>query len=455
MDVTVGCYSPHGVGGDPGGGAAEVPDALPNIVWIMSEDMGPDLGCYGTNVHTPNIDRLAREGARYTRLFGTASVCMPNRTAMVTGVHQASLGAVTMRPPKEFMRPLPGDVKPLPALLRDRGYFTANIRNPELGFGAKNDWNFRYEGPTWHTRKLEEVPLDRPLFLQFNIFLPHRPYKQDEQHPVDPATVAFPPYYPDHPVVRQSWSDYLESIQHMDRSVGNALDWIDKNGLADNTIVIYTSDHGEAFLRGKYFLYDCSLNQPLVVRWPEACDPPAGLTPGSRDDRLIAAIDLAAQIAQVACGEVPDWMHGRAILGPQTPGRDAIYSAADWIGEARLKSRSVRTDRYRYIVNHNTDLSVQNASTAYRIAMHPMHHLVEILDERGALSASHRRMLLDPLPAEELYDLEADPHELNNLARDPAMADTQSPAARSARSVDHVLGRSGFRASRSGSRRVL
>jgi arylsulfatase A-like enzyme len=118
----------------------------PNIIWVIGEDMGPDLGCWGTSVYTPNIDRLAADGMRFTRVFGTASVCMPNRTAMITGVTQTTLGSVTMRPPKQFMRPLPGKVKPLPTLMRERGYHTGNIRDNEIGSTGKDDWNFQFEG---------------------------------------------------------------------------------------------------------------------------------------------------------------------------------------------------------------------------------------------------------------------------------------------------------------------
>ena len=140
----------------------------PNIVWIISEDMGPDLGCWGTPVHTPNIDRLAADGMRFTKVFGTASVCMPNRTAMITGVTQTTLGSVTMRPPKQFMRPLPGKVKPLPALMREYGYHTGNIRDKEIGSWGKDDWNFQFEGKGWDTHSLYGLKTHQPFYAQFN-----------------------------------------------------------------------------------------------------------------------------------------------------------------------------------------------------------------------------------------------------------------------------------------------
>ncbi len=402
----------------------------PNIIWIIGEDMGPDLGCWGTSVYTPNIDRLAADGMRFTRVFGTASVCMPNRTAMITGVTQTTLGSVTMRPPKQFMRPLPGKVKPLPSVMREYGYYTGNIRDNEIGSTGKDDWNFQFEGKGWDTSRLSDLKARQPFYAQFNFAMAHRPFRQDATRPIDPRDVDLPPYYPDHPVTRQAWSDYLESIQHLDRNVGRVTAWLEREGLADNTIVFFLSDHGEAFLRGKYFLYDCSLNQPLIIRWPRTCSPPKDFIRGSESDRLLAAIDVTAQTVACAGGAVPEWMHGRAFLGPNAKRRSEVFSAADWYGGSKLKSRSIRTEQYKYIRNFNTSLSVHSASTEYRKAMHPMYHLLEQLDERGELGQMHRRLLLDPLPGEELYDLVEDPHELNNLAADSTLAELKQKLRR-------------------------
>ena len=393
----------------------------PNIIWIIGEDMGPDLGCWGTSVYTPNIDRLAADGMRFSSVFGTASVCMPNRTAMITGVTQTTLGSVTMRPPKQFMRRLPGKVKPLPAVMREYGYHTGNIRDNEIGSTGKDDWNLRFEGKGWDTTRLSDLKARQPFYAQFNFAMAHRPFRQDTTRPIDPRDVDLPPYYPDHPVTRQAWSDYLESIQHLDRNIGRVTAWLEREGLAHNTIVFFLSDHGEAFLRGKCFLYDCGLNQPLIIRWPKACSPPADFKRGSASDRLLAAVDVTAQTVACTGGTVPEWMHGRAFLGPNAKRRSEVFSAADWYGGSKLKSRAIRTERYKYIRNFNTSLSVHSASTEYRKAMHPMYHLLEQLAERGELGPMHCKLLLDPLPEEELYDLGRDPHELNNLAADPKL----------------------------------
>ncbi|NQU23934.1 MAG: sulfatase-like hydrolase/transferase [Candidatus Nealsonbacteria bacterium] len=292
----------------------------------------------------------------------------PHRTAMITGVTQTTLGSVTMRPPKQFMRPLPGEVKPLPVLMRNCGYHTGNIRDKEIGSGGKDDWNFQFDGKGWDTHSLSDLKTHQPFYAQFNFLMAHRPFKQDTARPIASKDVDLPPYYPDHSVTRQVWSDYLESIQHLDRNVGGVMEWLQREGLADNTIVFFLSDHGEAFLRGKCFLYDCGLNQPLIIRWPKACNPPAEFKSGAASDQLLAAIDITAQTVACAGGTVPDWMHGRPFLGPNAELRSEVFSAADWCGGSKLKSRSIRTERYKYIRNFNTSLSVHSASTEYRKA---------------------------------------------------------------------------------------
>ena len=334
---------------------------------------------------------------------------------MITGITQSTLGAVTMRPPKKFMRPLPDGVKPVPALLRNEGYQTGNIKKGQFHTNGKDDWNFIFDQKSWDTKQLDSVDTSKPFYLQFNIFQAHRPYVQDKKHPVNPKTVDLPPYYPDHPVMRKSWSDYLESIQDLDKSVGKILAWLDESNLSENTIVFFLSDHGEAFLRGKYFLYDCSLNQPLIIRWPKSCHPPAGYESGATSDKMLASIDIAAQTLQCAGVEQPSWMHGQEFLSTKEKSRNEIYSAADWYGGAKLKSRSIRTEEFKYIRNFKTDISPQSVSSEYRRALHPLYHLTEILEERGELEPIHRKLLLNNLEEEELYDLQADPHEMNNL----------------------------------------
>lgn len=402
----------------------------PNIVWIIAEDMGDHMGCSGTNVLTPNLDRLAAEGTRFSEMFGTASVCMPNRTAMIMGVTQTTVGAVSMIPPKKFMKPLKNGMKPIPALLRDEyGYLTANVLDKEIGSTAKDHWNFQYDGKGWDTARLSDLTGEQPFYAQFNFHEAHRPFKPDRKNPVDPGKVEIPPFYPDHPVTRRSWADYLESIQQLDRGVGEVLDWLEKSGFAENTIVFFYTDNGPPFLRGKYFLYDHSLRQPLIVRWPEALNPPDKIKPGSVNGEMISGIDVTAQTVVCAGGAVPEWMHGRAFLSADAKPREEVFSAADWYGDAYLKSRSIRTPRYKYIRNFNTDLSVLSSSSEYRRGMHPMYALVGILSERDQLSVLHRKLLVEKLPKEELYDLEKDPDELENLAGKSKMKELKEQLA--------------------------
>ena len=389
----------------------------PNIIWLISEDMGRDLGCYGVKVHTPNIDALAAAGVRHTRMYGTGSVCMPNRTAMMLGLPQTTVGAVTMRPPAKFMRALPGEMAPLPELMQRIGYVTGNISSTTMGTHGKDDWNFRYTGKSWDTHDVNGLKTGKPFYAQFNFHESHRTYSHDARRPIDPQSVVLPPYLPDHPVARQDWALYLESVQILDRNVGLVLDWVRQEGLADSTIIFFLSDHGVESLRGKGSAYDEGFKQPLIIRWPTGCNPPLGWRPGQVDDRLISAIDLAPQTIDMAGGKVPAWMQGRVFHGKNSsPARDALFSANDSIGGVWLRSRTVRTDQFHYIRNYITDLSVLESQSEYKMATNPNYALVNILAERNELSPLHRRLYVDKLPPDELYDIKADPYELNNLA---------------------------------------
>jgi len=206
----------------------------PNILWIIIEDMSPDLGCYGHDlVKTPNIDQLAEQGIRYENVFATGVACSPSRTALVTGFYQNTIGAYHMRYPEELKPALPDSVTPVHILMNELGYRTANIRS--FPGNGKTDWLFKYDPDTYDVEQWEDLVLSEesgsarsegldsgqsPFFARINLRLTHRPFENDEINPIDPAEVKAPPYYPDHPVVRRDFVDYYESIQVMDRQVG-------------------------------------------------------------------------------------------------------------------------------------------------------------------------------------------------------------------------------------------
>lgn len=269
------------------------PGTQPNIVWIISDDLSPDLGCYGEQteaVATPHLDALAKEGVRFTHVFGTSSVCSPNRSAYNTGMYQTSIGAHHHRTLKQS--PLPDGVKSIPEYFRAAGYFVTNGR-PEGTPGkpmtrtGKLDWNFSIDGDPFDGTDWSQRAPDQPFFAQVNIDEAHRPWTRDMKRPVDPSKVSLPPYYPDHPLVRVDWSRYLEEVQVFDRRVGAILARLENEGLAENTIVMVFGDNGRSFPRDKGYVYDGGLRVPLIVRWPD------GRNAGTVDDRLISMIDLA------------------------------------------------------------------------------------------------------------------------------------------------------------------
>lgn len=393
--------------------------SAPNILWILAEDLSPDLGCYGNAlVHTPNVDSLARRGVRFTQAFVTAPACTPSRTALATGMYQTAIDAHHMRYPEELRNPLPEPVLPINELMRRQGYQTANIEdNPGTG---KDDWSFRSPVADYDVRHWDSLSAEKPFFAVVNLRLTHRPFERDTIRPVDPAQVELPPYYPDHPVARRDWSHYLETVQIMDRQVGQVLEELEQRGYADNTIVFFFSDHGRPMSRAKNYHFDSGIQIPLIIHSPEGVDWRQFLPPGITDDRLVSAIDLTATTLAMAGADKPTWMQGRVLLGPDTdPERDFIFCASDRMGETFFKTRSVRNEQYKYIRNFNRNFSVNSSATAYRRANHPIYHLLNIYQEKGWLKPA-QQALVEPVPEELLFDLKADPFETNNLAGDPA-----------------------------------
>ena len=249
------------------------PAKRPNILWLIAEDLGPELGCYGTTeVWTPNLDKLASEGVRYTRAYTTAPVCSASRSAFMTGMYQTTIGAHNHRSHRDDGYRLPDGVRVLSDWLRDAGYFTANIvmLPPACGFKGtgKTDWNFTHEAPPFDSAKWDDLKLHQPFYAQINFKETHRKFNAPSK--ADPAKVVIPPYYPDHPITRKDWTEYLDSATELDRKIGMILAQLAADGLAENTIVVFFGDHGQAMVRGKQFCYEEGLHIPLLIRWPKS-----------------------------------------------------------------------------------------------------------------------------------------------------------------------------------------
>lgn len=413
----------------------------PNIVWITTHDINPHLGCYAgvwpgaEYAHTPNLDRLASEGARYNNAFATTPVCAPSRSAIITGMFPTAVGTMHMRskavPPPE--------VRCFPEYLRAAGYYCTN--------NAFTDYQFQTPvtvfddfGPKAHWRNRPDP--NQPFFASFHGMVTHESqiYVNDERFAQntarlapeerhDPAGAPVPPYYPDNQVFRQAVARYNDLITAMDYWVGDILHQLEEDGLAENTLVVFWSDHGRGFPREKRWPYEAGLHVPMLVRWP------GKIAPGTVHEEIISLIDLAATTLTVAGLPVPEYMmshplfdeRGRSTGEP----RQYIFGHRDRMGETEDTVRTVRDERFHYMRNYHPDRPYaqhqsfgENLSTwrelrrlrfaeAQQLALGILPNL---------LTPAQRQFIEAAKPPEELYDLLSDPHEIDNLATNPEYA---------------------------------
>lgn len=391
--------------------------AKPNILWLTCEDMSADLGCYGdTYAKSPTIDRLAADGVRYTRCFTHIGVCAPSRSGLITGMYPPSIGSHHMR----STTVLPPYVKCYSELLRDAGYYCTN--------NSKTDYNFKVPKEAWDENSgqahWKNRPEGKPFFAIFNYTVTHESQIRGNKKPItaesgfDPANVSVPPYHPDTPLVRNDWARYYENIEKMDRQVAAALKELDDAGLADDTIVFFYSDHGAGMPRSKRWLYDSSVHVPLIVRYPKKWQTEATKA-GAVNDELVAFVDLAPTVLSLAGAEIPKHMQGQAFLGPKksaTP-REYVYGCRDRMDERVDMIRSVRDKQFKYIRNYQW-WKPYAQNIAYMNEMPTMQEWRRLAAE-GKLNPTQAAFMAPQKPREELYDCDADPHEVKNLAEDP------------------------------------
>jgi N-sulfoglucosamine sulfohydrolase len=410
----------------PGSARAEEKPKRPNILWLIAEDFGPHLGCYGTKeVFTPNLDRLAREGVRYTHFYTTAPVCSASRSAFMTGMYQTTIGAHNHRSHRDDGYKLPEGVRVLTDWMRDAGYYTANVRTfpKAVGFNGtgKTDWNFTYTGRPFDSAQWTDLKGHQPFFAQVNFKETHRKFNAPAR--ADPAKVEIPPYYPDHPVTRKDWAAYLDSATALDVKIGKILKQLEADGLADSTVIVFFGDHGQAHVRGKQFCYESGLITPLIIRWPKSFPAPKHFQAGTVDERLLAAIDLApTMLVTLAGGKKPAKMQGEIFLGNAAgKPRQYVFGARDRCDETVARFRTVRDAHYRYIRNFMPERPFLQPN-AYKERAYPVWNLLKELDAQGKLTPAQKFLTAPHMPPEELYDLEKDPYEIHNLvkSKDPA-----------------------------------
>ena len=385
------------------------PAQRPNILWITIEDWSPDLSCYGTKgIHTPHVDKLASEGLRYQWAFTTSPVCSTSRSAMMTGFHQNYIRANQHRTNEKH--PLPHGIKPIPHLFKDASYYTALM-------SYKTDCNFLpdkreelFTGKDWAGRNP-----DQPFFARITFSGTHRTWKRDPQRPIDPKDVEIPPYYPDTPLVRADWANGLEQMQLVDREVGEILQRLSDEGLADNTLVIFIGDHGRCHIRGKQFLYDGGIRIPMILRWP------GKIEPNQVNDNMVMSIDLCATILEAAGIEAPYPLHGESLLGEEVKDRKYVFAARDKMDETHDSMRAIRSRDFKLIHNLMPERPWCQFNR-YKESAYPVLAEMNVMHMEGKLTPEQAQFLAPSKPEFELFDLNNDPHELKNLADDANFA---------------------------------
>lgn len=409
--------------------------ARPNVLWITIDDAGPDLGCYGVDVvPTPRIDALAARGQRFERCWTTTPVCSPARSALITGCTPQAIGSQHHR----SARALPEPVRPVTALLADAGYdvvalpferqrpaeFARGEAAPEGRFATvtgstKEDFNFSRAASLfspWAER--DEAA---PFFALIDFNGPKTGQGTGRAHAwaeatgqaVDPTSLTLMPYWVDAPAVREAYARYFEGLALLDAEVGRALAWLAAEGLAEDTWVFIWGDHGLALARHKQWCYESGLRVPLIAAGP-------GLAAGVRTD-LVSSLDLAATTLGVCGLAVPEWMEGRDLFAADHAPRQLLFAGRDRCDETEDRVRAVRDERYSLIHNLRPELPWLGRND-YTLATFPGEALLLAGRDAGTLTAAQAALAAATKPAWELFDLQADPLQLQNLAGQPAHA---------------------------------
>jgi len=405
----------------------------PNILWLTSEDHGPDMGCYGDELaRTPNVDALAAKGMLFKHAWSVAPVCAPARTALISGNYPSSCGGIHMR----SMVSMPAGTKMYPQFLRDAGYYCSN--------NSKTDYNLREVGKVWdessgkaHWKNRQD---GQPFFAIFNSTKSHesqlrtRPHKQI----TDPAKVRVPSYHPDTPEVRQDWAQYYDKVSEADADAGKQLVELADAGMAEDTIVFYYGDHGSGMPRGKRWPSNSGLHVPMVVYFPAKWQhlAPKEYVAGGMSDRMVSFVDLAPTVLSLAGIEPPTWMQGHAFAGPhQSEPQPFLFGERGRMDERMDLVRSVTDGRYVYLRNYFPHVS-QAQRVAYQFDT-PTTRVWNDLFKSGKTTDAQSIFWRVPKAAEELYDLQTDRDEVVNLAQSSAHQEILQKLRKA--SHDHIV----------------
>lgn len=409
----------------------------PNILWISTHDINPDLGCYAgvwpgaEYATTPNLDRLAASGVRFDKAFAAAPICAPSRSAIMTGCFPTAIGTMHMR----SNAVPPAEVHLLPELFRRAGYYCTNnwftdfqmdIPAPVFDDCSPSaHWRNRPEGAPFFAMFHGMTTHESQLYLEEDAFRQRTAHVEAGQRH-DPLKAPIPPYYPDDEAFRIAWARYSDLITEMDHWAGELLAELEADGLVEDTIVAFWSDHGKGMPRAKRWPNESGLREPLIVSWPGHVG--SGTTSGD----LVHTMDLAPTMLAMCGIEVPASMHGRVVIDEHgvlvTAPNEYTYGGRDRQGEAEDQSRTVRDKRFRYIRHFHPDKPAMIHTqypdafptwAAFRARASKEAQQRAVGHTPSAMTPLQRSVVAQSKPVEELYDILADPFETRNLATDP------------------------------------
>jgi uncharacterized sulfatase len=395
-------------------GEEKIFNEKPNILWLTCEDTGRHLGCYGfPTAQTPNLDKLALRGTKFTHAWSNHPVCAPARTTIITGCYPAALGAEQMR----SYVPLPPEIKMYPYYLRQAGYYCTN--NVKTDYNAYNQ-DDRREASCWdvcnknaHWKNRNE---NQPFFAVFNFTITHESQIRNEhQLKRNPDLNPVPKYHPNVPDFRRDWSQYHDRVTEMDALCGQRLKELDEAGLSDDTIVFFYGDHGSGMPRNKRTPLDCGLGVPFLVYFPPKYQhlAPAGYKTNGTSGQLISFVDLAPTVLSLAGVKPPEVMQGIPFAGKYAQKRDYVFGFRGRMDERADLVRSVSDGRYVYARNFHPEI-IYGAKNDYMFQTRSTQVWRELYDANKL--PPEQAFFWKLKPTEELYDLQSDPDEIHNLA---------------------------------------
>ncbi len=395
----------------------------PNILWITCEDISPYLGSYGCpEAHTPNLDRLAEQGVRYTHAYANAPVCAVARSTLLTGMYSSTIGTHQMR---SYVQ-LPASIPAYPKILRKAGYYCTNNSKKDYNSNFSHDkdlWDESSREAHWKNRKK-----DQPFFAVFNITVTHesqlspnriKQYVAQKQIPstprIAPKDIKLPPYHPDLPEIRNDWARLHDLITLMDKQTGARLRELKEQGLTENTIVFFYSDHGGMLSRSKRYIYNVGTQVPLIVRFPTKWQHLAPAEPGQTENRLVSFIDLPKTILSLTGAQIPAQMQGRMFLGSDTErAPESVHFSRDRMADCYDFSRAVTDGRYYYVRNFMSHRP-RGRDCRYGFTVQTNWVAWENHYEAGKCDPVQSQFF-KPKPVVEFFDIDRDPWQVKNLA---------------------------------------